>query len=212
VEEESPANNASEAGQVEGAGHIPDHKSGEIDAAATVEIKDGHVNEKFLNVLLEAMEKSNLEGFDYMEFKQFLKSLDKVQMDETTKYRSAFATGQTMGATRDNLLSSAGRYLDILRQEEQRFQDAVKNQRSRIQEEKQSGITMLEKSIREKEARMAQLTTEIGQAKKEIQQGKEELALAQAKVQQTQNDFNRTYKLLVHQLQEDIEKIKTYLA
>ena len=56
------------------------------------------------------------------------------------------------------------------------------------------------------------MTKEIANNKKEIQEGKEEVALAQAKIQQTASDFNHTYKLLMGQLQEDIEKIKTYLA
>ncbi|HLF65497.1 MAG TPA: hypothetical protein VI603_17150 [Saprospiraceae bacterium] len=184
----------------------------EIDPQATVEIRNGQVNEKFLNVLLEAMEKSNLQGFDYMEFKQFLKSLEKVEMDEGTKFRSAFATGQTMGATKENLLSSANRYLTILKQEEDRFEQAVKNQRSKLVDDKQSGIAMLEKSIGEKERQITQLTAEIEKAKNEISQRKEEVALAQAKVQQTQSDFQHTYKLLMGQLQEDIQKINSYLS
>lgn len=187
-------------------------QSEEMDPIARVHIKDGQVNEKFLNVLLEAMEKNNLQGFDYMEFKQFLKSLEKVEMDEGTKYRSAFATGQTMGATRDNLLSSASRYLDILKQEEDRFEQAVKNQRSKLVDDKVKGIEDLERSITEKEQQITKLAAEIEGVKNEIQKRKEDVALAQAKVQQTQSDFQHTYKLLMGQLQEDIEKIKSYLA
>lgn len=190
----------------------PPLRSTEADVRMTVEIKDGQVNEKFLNVLLEAMEKNNLQGFDYMEFKQFLKSLAKVEMDEATKFRSAFATGQTMGATKENLLKSANRYLEILKQEEERFDQAAKNQRSKLIDDKQAGIGMLEKSIGDKEKQIAQLTAEIENAKKEIQQRKEEVALAHAKVQQTQVDFQHTYKLLMGQLQEDIDKINSYLS
>jgi hypothetical protein len=190
----------------------PAEKSLPVERDAVVTIKDGQVNEKFFNVLLEAMEKNNLQGFDYMEFKQFLKSLDKVELDEATKYRSAFATGQTMGATKEILINSANRYLDLLKQEEERFELAVKNQRSKNIDDKQSGIAMLEKSIGEKEQQIASLAAEIENARKEIQQRKEDIALALAKVQQTQADFQHTYKLLMGQLQEDIQKINTYLS
>ena len=213
IEDESPKTTAAETSASKAAHTAkPESQSEVIDPVARVTIKDGQVNEKFLNVLLEAMEKNNLQGFDYMEFKQFLKSLDKVEMDEGTKYRSAFATGQTMGATKDNLLSSASRYLDILKQEEDRFEQAVKNQRSKLVDDKVKGISDLEKSITQKEQQIAQLTAEIEEVKKEIQKRKEDVALAQAKVQQTQSDFQHTYKLLMGQLQEDIDKIKSYLS
>ncbi|MEL6865981.1 MAG: hypothetical protein AAFP19_16260, partial [Bacteroidota bacterium] len=35
----------------------------------------GKVNNKFMQILLEAMEKNNLDGFDYLEFKQALQNL-----------------------------------------------------------------------------------------------------------------------------------------
>ena len=184
----------------------------DTDVSATVTIQDGEVNEKFLNVLLEAMEKSNLDGFDYIEFKQFLKSLGKVELDEATRFRSAFATGQTMGATKENLISSAGRYLDILKREEDRFNEAVKNQRSKLIDDKKSGIDRLEQSITAKEEQIARLNKEIEDAGNEIRQQKEELALSQAKVQQTENDFKTTYQTLIGQLKDDIEKINKYLS
>ena len=212
IEEETPKTTSSDKGSSDPSGKAPQtSRSTDIDSSATVEIKDGQVNEKFLTVLLEAMEKNNLEGFDYMEFKQFLKSLDSVELDEATKFRSAFATGQTMGATKQNLLSSAQRYLDILKQEEERFEEAVKNQRSRIIDDKQAGIALLEKSIAEKEQQITKLSEEIEQAKSDINQRKEDVALAQAKVQQTRSDFEHTYHLLIGQLQEDIRKITSYI-
>ena len=59
----------------------------------------GKVDSKFMNVLLKAMDNNNLEGFDYLEFKQSLKSLEKMPMDEATRYQSAFAMAKTMGAS-----------------------------------------------------------------------------------------------------------------
>jgi len=213
VEDSSPNANSSEPGPAKSSVQTSTQQTPpESDLSASVEIKDGQVNEKFLNILLEAMDKSNAQGFDYIEFKQFLKSLDKVDLDEATKFRSAFATGQTMGATKENLINSGNRYLEILKQEEERFEQAVKNQRSKTIDDKQSGMVTLEKTITEKEQQIAKLTAEIESHRKEIQQRKEDIALAQAKVLQTQSDFQHTYKLLIGQLQEDLQKINTYLS
>ena len=50
----------------------------------------GKVSTKFMEILFKAMEDNNLDGFDYLEFKQSLKSLEKMPMDETTRFKSAF--------------------------------------------------------------------------------------------------------------------------
>jgi hypothetical protein len=183
----------------------------EVDDRATVKVEGGEVNEKFLNVLLGAIEKNDLEGFDYLEFKRFLKSLEKVELDEATKFRTAYATGQTMGASKEKLVSSAERYLGILQQENERFEQAVLNQRSKVVDDKQSGITNLEQVIREKEEKIAQLTKEISEAREEINRMREEVALGQAKILQTQSDFKHTYQHLMEQLQSDIGKINEHL-
>ena len=63
-------------------------------------------SKKFIDVLLKAIEANNLEGFDYLEFKQSLQSLTKVEMDEVTRYQSALAMAKTMGANKKSLVSS----------------------------------------------------------------------------------------------------------
>src|SRR5687767_2637314 len=74
----------------------------------------GHVQNKFLEVLFGALESNNQEGFDYLEFKDFLKSLANVPMEDSIRFKSAFATAQTMGATKEKILSSARAYMDVL--------------------------------------------------------------------------------------------------
>src|SRR5688500_17301511 len=82
----------------------------------------GHVQNKFLEVLFGALESNNQEGFDYLEFKDFLRSLANVPMDDATRFKSAFATAQTMGATKEKILSTARVYMDVLSKEEIKFQ------------------------------------------------------------------------------------------
>ena len=93
--------------------------------------KAGHVQDKFLEVLFGALESSNQEGFDYLEFKDFLRSLANVPMEDSIRFKSAFATAQTMGATKDKILESARTYMDLLKKEEVKFQDALHGQRDK---------------------------------------------------------------------------------
>ena len=55
-----------------------------------------------------------MEGFDYLEYKQSLQSLEKMNMDNQTRYQSAFAMAQTMGAKAKNLIDSAQYYLKVM--------------------------------------------------------------------------------------------------
>ena len=88
----------------------------------------GKVTSKFVNVLLAAMEQANLEGFDYLEYKQSLNSLAKMPMDEKTRFQSAYAMAQTMGAQPQKLIDSATHYVNVLKKEEVKFEKALEGQ------------------------------------------------------------------------------------
>jgi len=171
----------------------------------------GKASSKFVQVLLGAMDKANLEGFDYLEYKQSLKSLEKMPMDEKTRYISAFAAAQTMGATPDKLVQAANHYLNVLKKEDQKFEQALVNQRSKQVGNKQQQIKQSELLIKEKSEQIKKLTLEIEQHKKLREKLSKEISGATIKVEQTKNNFIASYQLLVAQIKEDIEKIKLYL-
>ena len=85
----------------------------------------GKITGKFVDILFKAMEKNNIDGFDYLEYKQSLNSLKKMPMDEATRYQSAFAMAQTMGANPQMLATTAQHYIDVLRKEEEAFENAL---------------------------------------------------------------------------------------
>lgn len=173
---------------------------------------EGKVNEKFLHVLLGAMDKNNLEGFDYLEFKEFLKSLSEVEMDESTKFRSAFATARTMGATQQNIRDSAQHYLDVLRKERGKFDQAVKNQKARALDQRNDEITHLKNRIKEMGHQIDQLQEQIRKAEQDVSTKQKKMESAEEKIVRTQQDFIETYDFLVGQIEEDIKKIDTFLS
>jgi len=171
----------------------------------------GKASSKFVQVLLGAMDKANLDGFDYLEYKQSLKSLEKMPMDEKTRYISAFAAAQTMGATPDKLVQAANHYLNVLQKEEQKFEQALVNQRSKQVGNKQQQIKQSELLIKEKTEQIKKLTHDIEQHKKLREKLSKEISGATVKVEQTKNNFIASYKLLVAQIQQDVDNIKKYL-
>ncbi len=178
---------------------------------APVDYSSAKPDKKFVDVLLKAIEANNLEGFDYLEFKQSLQNLSNVDMDEGTRYQSAMAMAKTMGATPANLKQSAHHYLNVLKKEESKFLDAVKNQRSRQIGDREKRLINLEKLIKEKEAKITQLQQEIEGHKKELEGARGEINKATAKVEATKGGFLAAYSSVVKQIQSDIAKMESHL-
>ena len=171
----------------------------------------GKVQDKFLDALFNALASSNQEGFDYMEFKDFLKSLANVPMDDSTRYKSAFATAQSMGATKNNILASAKHYLAVLSDEQNKFQDALKGQREKNLTGKQDEIKQLEGTIDQNQKEIEKLKADIEAHHQKIAALEKEITTASDKITQTADDFDATYKALVSQIQLDVQNIESHL-
>ncbi len=171
----------------------------------------GKVNEKFMDLLFKAMEENNPEGFDYMEFRQSLNSLKKMPMDEQTRFQSAFAMAQTLGATPAALLDSAMHYIAVLKREEQQFEQALAAQKDKQIGSKETELANLQQTIQAKAEQIKRLTQEIETHQQQVQHIQQELAEASVKVESTKNDFIASYNALVEQIQADVENMKIYL-
>jgi len=189
----------------------PVETSTPLSSSNAFESPDGEVNDRFLNVLFGALEKANLEGFDYFEYKQALQNMRKMNMDESTMYKSAFASAQIMGATPDLLNSSARHYLEVLDEEERKFEDAWKNQAQNNIDKKVTSKTKLAESIKMKSERIAKLKEEINVAEDKLSTVDEEIQTMRLKVNKTRNDFIASWKFLTDQIKEDISKMSNYL-
>ena len=171
----------------------------------------GKIQDKFLEVLFDALQSNNQQGFDYLEFKDFLRSLANVPMDDSTRFKSAFATAQTMGATKDKILTSAREYINLLGKEQAKFQDALAGQKEKNLTGKQDEIKNLEKAIQENEAGIEKLKAEIEDHHKQISALESEINTASDKIAQTANDFGATYQALLSQIEDDVKNIESHL-
>jgi chromosome segregation ATPase len=181
--------------------NIPESKEGE----------PGKVRAKFMEVLLKAMDANNLKGFDYLEYKQSLNSLKNMPMDEKTRYQSAMAMAKTMGGNPDMLTQTAQHYIDVLKNEEQKFEQALSNQIATQVDSKKQQIKKLEETIASKAAKIKELTQQIETHQKKQEVLGKEIKAASSKVASTKNDFIASYNSLVSQIQEDINNIQQYL-
>ena len=176
-----------------------------------IDLSNEKADGKFVDVLMKAIEANNLDGFDYLEYKQSLQSLAKMEMNEQTKYQSAFAMAKTMGATPAKLVKSAGHYLTVLQKEQTKFNQALKNQKDRQITGKEQEIKDFESTIIKKQKQIETLKAEIEQHKKSLEKIKSGINQATSKVESTNRQFQVAYQLVVGQIEKDVENMKAFL-
>jgi serine protease inhibitor ecotin len=185
--------------------------------APAVDVQPTNVNvtadmtDKFMDVLLGSMEKNNLDGYDYLEFKQVLQNLSKMEPVEEKRFKSAFVMAQTMQATPDHLIETAQHYLNILKKEESKFQNALASQRNKQITEKQREVQLLDQTVLEKQKQIEQLKAEIAEHQAQHKTAKESLSNAAGKLESTKLSFLKSYESLSAQISADIEKMSKYL-
>jgi len=159
---------------------------------------------------LQAIEEANLEGFDYLEYKQSLQSIDDMNMDEATMFKSSLAMAKTMGATPEKLVSSAQHYVKVLEKEEKKFQDALTNQQQRVVSGRQQTIAKMEETIKAKEARIEELKAEIIKDKEGLDTTKKAAENDASKIHMTKTGFYAAYHIVVDQIKADLEKMQKH--
>ena len=165
------------------------------------ETPEGKIDQKFTNILLKAMQSKNQPGFDYIEFKQSIQNLAKMDMDEPTVYKSAYATAQTLGATPQKLIASAHGYLNVLQGEEEKFEKALASQRSKQIDGGLQEIQRLEQSVKAKREEIARLQKEVEDSDALLQKMKSEIQESATKIEATNSDFTVSLSNLVRQIQ-----------
>jgi chromosome segregation ATPase len=161
--------------------------------------------------LREAIESQNLEGFDYLEFKNTLNSILHVIEDESTRYRTAYEMAKTMGASKDTLLESIQHYVDILKKEESKFKDALAHQKQKQIVSREEELSQLQETIGEKEVLIQKLTTEISDIRKKMDEKRTELKQAVDKIENANTQFSASIQAVNNQLNDDRQNLNKYI-
>lgn len=171
----------------------------------------GDLDTRSAQFLMKAMESNNMPGFDYIEFKQSLRVLLSMNMDESTAFKSAFATASTMGLTKQKLLETATHYKQILQKEKGQFDIALKNrfqQRvgAKIEENKRH-----EGRLKQIEDQIKRLEKEILEVKKQITSNDKLREKENTKLTVQQDNFEQTYVRIQGEIDKDTSKINDFL-
>jgi peptidoglycan hydrolase CwlO-like protein len=169
------------------------------------------LDEKSVDFLTKALERNNQPGFDYLEYKQSLVALAKMNMDEATAFKSAFATAATMGLTKDKLLSAADFYKGVLNSEKQQFDKALQNQLQNNVHSKQEEVKKLQVQIEEHRAQIKELEAQIVKNQGVIDRADEDIRSSKEKIETTRELFETTLRGILGDIDKDMNNIKQYL-
>ncbi|MEM9928672.1 MAG: hypothetical protein AAF840_02530 [Bacteroidota bacterium] len=169
-------------------------------------------DDRFANVLMKALEDKNLEGFDYLEFKQSVAKLKEIGMDHDTALRAAFGTGSTVGLTLEKLVKTAKYYTEVLQDEKSKFMNSMEKHLMSNVEGKAKETGELKKKIANWEAKIEQLQEEVAKAKAKIAAADELINTAKDKATMNQQGFDQALKVITGIIREDVANITRVLG
>jgi len=183
----------------------------ETTTSGKTSVSTGQLDQQIMNTLLQAFAENNVQGFDYFEFKQSLRSLTAMNLDESTAFKSAFATAATLGITKNKLLETASFYQTVLDKEKEKFDEAMKSQNKEAIHNKKDEVVALQEQVRKKSEEIKRLTSEITSHQQEMERINLLIEQAELKIGDTSANFNKSFSYLKSEIQVDIQKIQQYI-
>jgi len=169
------------------------------------------LDDRSLEFLANALEKNNLPGFDYYEFKRAVAALRQMELDEATAHKSAFATAATVGITKEKLIETAGYYREVLVKEKSQFDQALENQNTTKITARQDEIKRLRDQIERHKSEVTRIQDEIGAYLNQIDQSETSIKAESDKLTKTKSSFDAAHKSVILQIDRDIENLHKYL-
>jgi prefoldin subunit 5 len=169
------------------------------------------LDQKSVDFLISALEKNNLPGFDYLEFKLSLGKLINMNLPEETAFKSAYVTASTVGLTKDKLLNTAQHYRQVLVNEKQQFDQALNFQMQKRVKSKQQEVEKLKAQINAWQSEIDALKNRIVQAEETINTADEVVKAEMEKIESTKGHFEFTHQSILNQIELDLQNIQKYL-
>lgn len=162
-------------------------------------------DKKILQSLLEAIAENHTPEFGYIQFKKSVQNLQNMDIEELTSIKSAFSTASTMGITKQQLVSSAKKYLTVLLKEKEKFADTLQRQmKIKVEDKIQEGED-IKKTIASHQKKIEQLNKEMALYKQKLEGIDGKVDEEKVKIQKTRDKFVAAFDQLFNEISEDID-------
>lgn len=172
------------------------------------------VDRKFVEHFSELLEKANMPGPDYFEFKQALKSMEDLGLSEEKQFQASWASFKAMasGVTDTSVLTnSASHYGNVLNKDRENF---LKDVEAAV-DDRIGSLMQESKKVQEATKTYAQQIVDL---QTKIENNNDRLAKINGEVQEqtekintSRDSFDLTYQTMVDQINADVDKINRYL-
>jgi chromosome segregation ATPase len=169
------------------------------------------LDEKSVEYIAKAIEKANLPGFDYLEFRMAIDNLKKINLDEITAIKSAYATMSTMGLTKEKIIETASHYKGVLIKEREQFDAASQKQQTLKIGQNLQQVGDLQRKVADNEAKIKQLQEENEAARTKIRELDYERENASAKIEEAKSKYVFAHQSIMNLMEHDLENIRQYL-
>lgn len=169
------------------------------------------LDNKSIESLTRALEKNNLPGFDYLEFKLSLGRLAQMNLPEEMAYKSAFATASTVGLTKEKLLTTGQHYRKVLFDEKEQFNMALQGQLQKRVNSKKEEVEKLKLQIEAWQQQIVNLQNQIAKSQATIDDAGAQMDGEMKKIQATKDSFEHTHQSIMNQIELDLQNIQRYL-
>ena len=180
-------------------GETKNFSTGKSGSSETVSTDNG----KFRQYFRQLFEDANLPGPDYYEFSKMTAAMG-MMADERSRYCAAFAGLQAQGLHRQQLLSSASTYIDLLEKDAVNFLATVE---AAVKEKLEAG----KREMEEKTARIQQLTQEISDLQQRVTALSGGLKENEQKIAQSRDGYKTAMEAAKNAILQDVEKIKLFI-
>jgi len=171
----------------------------------------GEVDDKMKQDLISAIEKANIEGYDYFEFKEALFNMEAVIPTESSRFKAAYAAVAAM-VTSEHLIETANTYIGVLKEKKEAFEGYVQHMRDERVSGNENEAAKCEEQIQQKQETIIKLNQEISELQEQKKEAQQKAISENANIQQVELNFKTTLEGIIKKIDSDIIKIKTYLA
>lgn len=169
------------------------------------------IDPRSLEFIAQAIEKNNLPGFDYFEFKRAVTQLAAMNLDEATAHKSAFATAATLGVTKEKLIETAGYYRNVVEKEKEQFNQALDNQTATKVAARQQEVGRLRDQIERHKTEIARLQDEIAGYLTQADIAEASVKSESEKLDKSKVAFEKAHQSVLTIIDGDVERMHKHL-
>lgn len=160
-------------------------------------------NTDYVKHFEDVIESAPQQGNGFREFMKAIKQLDSLPLSEQQKYIATYPTYSNSGVTAMKLVESGQFYIGLVQKEKQEFEASLNSENVNIAQKEQQ-VVKEQEEINKLTEQIQQRANNIQKLNQEIQTDKNSLSLENTA-------FTNAFGNKMNQLNDSINKIKTYL-